>query len=347
MSIQENMFGSLEKALSQFEGPVLIVSSAVGAGNISIGEAVRQRLANQEVSHFQIERFLPAAAVEEDNHRYKFISNHFNFLLHAIYRVPFFYQRKLFREEHVRRTDLSLLANEIKRGGYRTVIAVSHRQAFWLSLLKKRKQGVFQLYGVLTEFGTNLGWRYLLWDEIDGFISPLPKDALCLPFSQKLRFIKAPLLYKKEYADLAGYKGKRDKVLFVAGFWGQVSWRKAVYLVERLLNAFEHLQVTVVCGTNQKLFNIFVRSLGTHPRLTIFGQSDSLCEMMKECASIITKPGFSTLVEAHAACRQIFLLKGMPVAEEHNASYALSHFGAKRFSVREFGRWYLSYQTEG
>lgn len=344
--MQDNLMEAFDKAVSQIDGPVLIMSSSVGAGNISIGEALKQRIGHCDVAHVQIEPFLPASAVEEDNRRYKFISNYFTFLLHIIYRIPFFYWRKLFREEHLTATDLSVLEKEIVRGGYRTVIAVSHRQAFWLALLKKRTQRQFKLYGVLTEFGTNLGWKYILWDQLTGFISSLPRTALRLPFPEPLKFLDAPLLYRKEFADLAHCPGSRNHVLFVAGFWGQVSSIEAVKLVKQLLSGIKELQVTVVCGTNEALRQDFLRIWGGEPRVDIRGACDSLYDIMKECVSVITKPGFSTLVEAYAAQRQIFLLPGMPVAEGHNAGYALKYLGAQRFCLETFRSWYKGQRLE-
>jgi hypothetical protein len=54
---------------------------------------------------------------------------------------------------------------------------------------------------------------------------------------------------------------------------------------------------------------------------------------------VITKPGMGTLLEARAAQRKIFLIKGIPVAEANNARYALEHFDAEWFSVAAFARW--------
>ena len=65
---------------------------------------------------------------------------------------------------------------------------------------------------------------------------------------------------------------------------------------------------------------------------------------LRECASVITKPGISTLLESHAAGRKIFLLKGMPVAEDNNARFAVEHFGAQWFDVETFKRWHMSQQ---
>jgi hypothetical protein len=66
---------------------------------------------------------------------------------------------------------------------------------------------------------------------------------------------------------------------------------------------------------------------------------ESLVPLLKECASVITKPGISTLLEAHAAHRKIFLLKGMPVAEDNNAEHAVRHFGAEWYNRDGFVRW--------
>jgi hypothetical protein len=36
------------------------------------------------------------------------------------------------------------------------------------------------------------------------------------------------------------------------------------------------------------------------------------------------------------------MLKGMPVAEDNNARYAISNFGASWFSLKRFRDWYKS-----
>jgi len=65
----------------------------------------------------------------------------------------------------------------------------------------------------------------------------------------------------------------------------------------------------------------------------------SLHPLLRVCASVVTKPGISTLLEAHAAGRKIFLLKGMPVAEDNNARYAVERMGAEWFTLEGFLKW--------
>ena len=74
-------------------------------------------------------------------------------------------------------------------------------------------------------------------------------------------------------------------------------------------------------------------------RVVCYGQMSSLVGLMSECGSVITKPGISSLLEARAARRKIFLLPGLPIAERHNADYALRHFDAVWFQPRVFERW--------
>jgi UDP-N-acetylglucosamine:LPS N-acetylglucosamine transferase len=65
----------------------------------------------------------------------------------------------------------------------------------------------------------------------------------------------------------------------------------------------------------------------------------SLAPLLREAGCVVTKPGISTLLEAHAAGRKIFLVRGIPVAEDNNARYAARHFGAEWFEPGAFRRW--------
>jgi len=42
---------------------------------------------------------------------------------------------------------------------------------------------------------------------------------------------------------------------------------------------------------------------------------------------------------AGAVRRKIFLLEGMPVAEDNNARYAIRNFNAEWFSIKRFKEW--------
>ena len=135
----------------------------------------------------------------------------------------------------------------------------------------------------------------------------------------------------------------------MAGYWGQISFRKAVEILTWLLKEFRSLELYVLCGTNESLRNDLQRLFQGESRMTVYGEEQANLseEVLSRCGCIITKPGYSTLVEAHAAGRQIFLIKGMPVAEEHNADYALKYLGAQWFQKDAFRSWYDSQVSHG
>lgn len=327
-----------EELAGHFEPPVLIVSTAVGRGMYTLGEAIRQRWGGSRlVYHVPVEDFVPPRVVNEDLERYKYISNNFPALLYLVYKIPLFYYRKYMREKLFDAADLARLRGKIEALNIRTMICVSHRPAFWVSNLKRREGLDLSVWGVLGEYGKNLGWKYQFWEQIDGFLSPVERKALGFQLPRHVRFMNVNLPARQEYYDIAGVAGEINSVLLVCGFWGQ---GPIAEMAEKLSSMSPNLTIHAVCGENKKAFEK-LRQLANHDsRIRAYGITPSLAPLLRECASIITKPGISTLLESHAARRKIFLLKGMPVAEDNNARFATEHFGAEWFDVETFMRWH-------
>jgi hypothetical protein len=331
----------VEDLSEHFEPPILIVSTVVGRGMYAIGEAIRQRLGDKHLHHVPIEEFVSAEVVNEDLERYKFISNNFPVLLHLVYRVPLFYYRKYLREKLFNSAQLGRLREKIEATGAKTVICVSHRPAFWVSNLKRREGFDVSVWGGLGEYGKNLGWKYLFWEQMNGFLSPVSRNALGFAPPDHVRFININLPARQEYHDLSSVEGDINSVLLVCGFWGQ---GPIVRIVKKLSSALPELKIHAVCGENKNAYEQMQHLFNGNDRIQVYGVTPSLVPSLRECASVITKPGISTLLESHAAGRKIFLLKGMPVAEDNNARFAVEHFGAQWFEVETFKRWYMSQQ---
>lgn len=327
-----------EELAGDFKPPVLIVSTAVGRGMYTIGEAIQERLGEkQPVYHVPVEDFMPPQVVNEDLERYKYISNNFPALLYLVYKIPLFYYRKYLREKLFNAADLESLRGKIEALKIRTVICVSHRPAFWVSNLKRREGFDFSVWGVLGEYGKNLGWKYQFWEQIDGFLSPVSRKALGFQLPRHVSFVNVNLPAKQEYHDLASVRGDADSVLLVCGFWGQGPIAETV---EKLSSVSPDLRIHAVCGENKKALEKLQHLSKYNARIRAYGVTPSLAPLLRECASIITKPGISTLLESHAASRKIFLLRGMPVAEDNNARFATEHFGAEWFDLKTFARWH-------
>ncbi|OGW74804.1 MAG: hypothetical protein A2Z72_05980 [Omnitrophica bacterium RBG_13_46_9] len=332
--------------LRRFEPPVLIVSTVVGRGMHSIGEAVRERFPEKyKVCHIPIEEFLPENAVNEDLKRYKIISDKFTALLYLIYSVPFFYYRKYLREKFLNRASLKRLKAKIEALNAKTVICISHRPAFWVSSLKRKEKMRFNLWGVLGEYGRSLGWKYIFWEEVDGFLSSVDRHELDFDFPPRLEFIKTDLPVRQKFYDVSETKPDRNSVLLVCGFWGQ----GPLYETARsLLQKLPQLNIYIICGENKKQYYRLKAYFKDNPNIKVYATVETLAPFMKECASIITKPGISTILEASAAQRKIFLLKGMPVAEDNNARYAIGNLSAEWFEIERFKNWCIdSRETAG
>lgn len=323
--------------LQGLDKPVLILSTKVGRGMYYLGDALREAFEEpSEVRHQAIEDFLPQAGVKEDVERYKIISNRFPFLLHLIYKCPFFYYRKYLREKLFARSGLYPLEKTLIQEKIKTVICISHRAAFWASNHKRLTKGGFELWDLLGEYGNNYGYKYIFWDQMNGFLSPVPQSRLKFKIPQGVRFKKILLPARKEYYRLAKEKGDKNKVLLICGYWGQGPILK---IMKQLLEKKPDLKIRVVCGENQKILDHVKRFAAHMANIKTFPVVDSLVPLIKECASVITKPGISTLLEAHAANRKIFLLKGMPVAEDNNARHAIKYFNAQWYGIDAFFKW--------
>ena len=339
-----NVCLNLASAFQKLKPPVLIVSTIVGRGMYSIGDAAKDLFdKTDEVYHVPVEELMNPKAYNEDFKRYQLISNRMPFLLNLVYKVPFFYYRKLLREKHFGSSDLHRIQGKMAELKINSVLCISHRPAFWLSAYKRRFNADFQLWGLLGEYGRTLGWKYIFWDVMDGYLSPLDEKEHDFPFPAHLDYINIELPVRRDFGELANSPGDKNKTLLVAGYWGQSSFSK---IIDNLNRRFPKLHIHVVCGENKVAFERLNETYQTHPQVTVHGQLTSLAGLMKECASVISKPGISTVLETHHARRKLFLLKGMPVAEDHNADHAIQHFDAQWFTIDKFSKWYSSnYET--
>lgn len=339
MSREEKSF-ELECLAGHFQPPILIVSTIVGRGMYAIGEAIRERQgAHSPVYHIPVEELLSQRVVREDLERYKFICNNCPALLYLVYKLPLVYYRKYLREKLFNTADLKRLKRTIEALRIKTVICVSHRPAFWLANLKRREAVDVSIWGVLAEYGKTPGWKYQFWEHIDGFLSPVAEETLDLKLPGRVQFIRINLPAKRAYYELAETKGDKNCVLLACGFWGLGPFMK---ILRTLIGEIPGLKVHVVCGENTKAYDELRQVFQSNPNVSLYGTTPSLVPYLKQCASVITKPGISSLVESHAARRQIFLLKGLPVAEDNNARYAIRHFAAQWFDIEAFKRWHAT-----
>jgi len=336
MTINHNNIVNAACDLAALEFPVMVLSTRAGSGMVSIGDAITDRLKERgPVYHYRIEDLLPPRIVEEDLARYRLICERFPFLLEIIYRVPFFYYRKYMRVRLSSECPSLALRDKLSELKIATLIAVSHRPAFWASAVKYKCGIKFYLCNILAEFGVNLGWKYLFWEAVDALCGPLRSAEIPLYIRKKVPVKYMDLPVKAEFTMIRETPGDPDKVLIAGGAWALGDIEGALQI---LVRDFPDLKINVACADNGRLYNNLRNRFGLD-RVNVYAQMESLAPLMEECGSVIAKPGIATIMECVAAGRKLFLLKGLPVSEDNNAGYAIKHLGAEEFSRENFASW--------
>ncbi|WP_449619719.1 MGDG synthase family glycosyltransferase [Robertmurraya sp. Marseille-Q9965] len=119
--------------------------------------------------------------------------------------------------------------------------------------------------------------------------------------------------------------GNLKTVLIVAGAYG-VS-KEIKYICEKLRRV-KGLQILVVCGKNQRLFNQLETKYQEEKRILIFGYVDQMAELFELATCVITKPGGIILSESVVKNVPIVLLGATPGQERENALFFQSHGAA-------------------
>mgnify|MGYP006292769337 FL=1 len=281
-----------ENIFEHMAPPVLVVTSGAGGGNKSIGETFSEKMKGIENTIICIDEFLPENAVNEDVHRYKFIIEHFRPLLYLAYKTPFVYLRKYVREKYFG-SDLSSLEEKVKSINPKTVICISHRPAFWLSALKGKKGFDFELCCLITDFGANIGYKYLFWSQINTILSFINMEALGFSVPAQTKFKKINLISKKGYIEIKEHEGNKISVLISGGYWGLGD---LTTIVEELDGLIPGLNLHIDCGKNKEIYQILSNRFKDNKNTLVYSELESLTPIMRECASIITKPGLATLM---------------------------------------------------
>lgn len=107
-------------------------------------------------------------------------------------------------------------------------------------------------------------------------------------------------------------------ILMIAGAYG-VS-KEMEYILENL-KADNRLQILIVCGKNNQLFEQLQMKYRGEEQIRIFGYVTNMAELLEVATCVVTKPGGITLSEAVVKKVPIVLPKATPGQEKENALY--------------------------
>lgn len=303
------------KVFDSAERPALILSSD-SAGDRSAGAAIAERMPG--TAHYAVEDLIGPALRAAD------------FGGRAV--PPFGYWYKQLRAR--RTADLSqldVLAAMIRRCRVRTVVATSHRAAFWIGVLKRRGLVHCGLWAVSTDFYIGREWRWLPWDEVDRFLGVVPAAAVPAG-EQRVRYRRMALPLLGCYSSLSKGLADRQQVLVAAGARG-------LGVAAALVAARADLVVHLACGADGALYERAYNRFAGHPRVHVYGYEPSLWPLMALSGAVVARAGALTMAEAASARRALFVLPPRGAHERTNAEWAARVLGAAPFSVAALVAW--------
>lgn len=118
-----------------------------------------------------------------------------------------------------------------------------------------------------------------------------------------------------------GWSEDQKYILLSGGSMGAGHIVKAVAVLEKYLNSHEEYQLTVICGSNQKLYRQLMDDYNSKARIHILGFTDKMPEYVKAADIFITKPGGLSSTEAAVCGIPLIHLSPIPGCETSNALY--------------------------
>ncbi len=185
------------------------------------------------------------------------------------------------------------------------------------------------LIGALTDFSPHLFWIY---DLVDYFVVP-SQDSMQMLLKKGVDARKVLLLgipidpkfsitYDRgELAAQFGLKVDLPIVLVMGGGRGLGPIKNLLVLLDK---ADLNLQVIMVCGVNDELYN-WVQKQSFTKKVLNFAFTDQVERLMSVASLVITKPGGITTAEILAKKRSMIIINPIPGQEARNADFLVKN----------------------
>ncbi len=162
-------------------------------------------------------------------------------------------------------------------------------------------------------------------DLADEFTSKgIPKEKmLAYGIPVRKEFIEAGS--KAEMRKKLEWPKNKKYILLSGGSMGAGHLVKAAAVLKKYLELNKEYQLTIICGSNQKLYQQLMEEYDGKERIRILGFTDKMPVYMKAADFFITKPGGLSSTEAAVCGIPIIHLSPIPGCETFNARYFSQH----------------------
>lgn len=115
---------------------------------------------------------------------------------------------------------------------------------------------------------------------------------------------------------------KNAHLLVMSGSMGCGPMKKILRHLEKELP--EQAEVSVICGTNKRLYNSLTRRHGTNNRIHVVGYTNNISLYMDSADLYLTKPGGISITEAAAKNLPMIFIDSVAGCEQYNMNFYLS-----------------------
>ncbi len=223
----------------------------------------------------------------------------------------------------------------IVRGTYDAVICVHPFAALMLTEVQRRYGLPIKTAFVATDYtcspsvkDSDLNYYFIPEQTLSGdFECPnIPKEKIVasgIPIRQ--------MFFKHTEKDAAknalGIRTDRKHVVIMCGSMGCGPLKKLVGLLSGQLQ--NKADITVICGTNEKLKRQLVQKYGDRTNLHICGYIKNMSAMLDSADLYLTKPGGISVTEAAAKGLPMVYIKAVAGCEDYNGNFYCDIGGAK------------------
>lgn len=306
---------------------VLLVTASFGNGHNQVSHALKHTF--EELGIGTVEIFdLYAEAYPYWNEAAKFLYKQSFSIGSSLYKMFFYGMDKMYS------TKAGKLYNKLGEKQLEAIIQSKQPDIIITTFpvgtvpeWRKKSQNKFRIYTVVTDYCLHSTWvhpeidrYYVATEDVKQKIiqSGIPAERIYvsgIPIRKAFEAEKDAAYLLNKYH----LHPEKKKLLIMAGAQGVVKDLK--WIASNLLDRSD-MEIIIVCGRNQKLFNQLNKLKSSYEdQLKLFGYVDDVHELYELADVMITKPGGITLSETIAKQLPTILYKPVPGQENENSLY--------------------------
>lgn len=222
----------------------------------------------------------------------------------------------------------------IRKGGYDTVLCTHVFSAVLLAQMLREQQTELRTAFVATDYTCSPGAAVQYLDRY--FI---PHGTLVAEFAEQgipadkivvSGIPVAPSFYRRQAREAAkrsvGVSAEHSHLLMMCGSMGCGPMEELAELLGQQMEA--EMELTIVCGTNEKLRRSLEKLTAGKPNMHICGFVSNMDALMDSAELCLTKPGGLSTTEAAAKRLPMVLIDAVAGCEEHNLNFFVGNGGA-------------------